>query len=394
MYSAASAILPEMRRRFRAILARYTIRFVIALTLLVVFSGAIALTIAEGEDRNARIKNIGDALWYAIATVTTIGYGDLTPTTAAGRAVGVALMLGGATLFSAVTASVASVLVARRIREGRGLDHVTRDGHLIICGWNQYAERVLEAIFTDSDGANVSIAVVNEMPEEVMSQLLLQHRGRALEYVRGDPATESVLVRANVRGARAAIVLADASHGLGGANDDRTTLVTLALKSARPDLRVTAEALDLKSETHLRRAGADDVVISGEFNGFLLSSAAMAPGIAQVVRPMLSLSGSELRRIAVPAEFVGRTFSELAAALRARDGFLAIAVVKENLGLTLDQLLSDDTSLVDQFIRTQFSEAGREFLRFEGEATRALVNPPDDYCVAPNDAVVGIGRRS
>jgi voltage-gated potassium channel len=203
-----------------------------------------------------------------------------------------------------------------------------------------------------------------------------------------------VLTRANVRGARAAIVLADASHGLGGANDDRTTLVTLALKSARPDLHVTAEALDLQSETHLRRAGADDVVISGEFNGFLLSSAALAPGIAQVVRPMLSLSGSELRRMAVPAEFVGRTFNELAAALRARDGFLAIALVSETPGLTLDQLLSDDTSLVDQFIRTQFSEAGREFLRFEGGATRALLNPPDDYLVAPNDAVVGIGRGS
>lgn len=392
--TTVSWILLEVRRRSRTLLERYNVRFIVALTLLTVFSAAIALTIVEGEDRNARIKNVGDALWYAIATVTTIGYGDLTPTTAAGRAVGVALMLGGATLFAAVTASVASVLVARRIREGRGLDHVKLDGHLVICGWNQYAERVLEAFFGGREGANVSIAVVNEMPEEVMSQLLLRHRGRPLEYVRGDPATESVLTRANVRGARAGIVLADASHGLGGANDDRTTLVTLALKSARPDLRVTAEALDLKSETHLRRAGADDIVISGEFNGFLLSSAAMAPGIAQVVRPMLSLSGNELRRIAIPAEFVGRTFNELAAALRARDGFLAIALVSENPGLTLDQLLSDDTSLVDQFIKAQFSEAGREFLRFEGEATRALVNPPDDYRVAPNDAVVGIGRRS
>jgi voltage-gated potassium channel len=382
-----------VQHRLLAAFQRNNIYFIVGLSLATLLIGSMAITIIESEDRLARIHNLGDALWYGIATITTIGYGDVTPSTFAGRIVGVVLMLGGATLFSAFTATVASVLVAQRIKEGRGLEAVKQDGHLVICGWNQYAERVLEAIFNSRGGLDLPIVIVNEMPEEVMAELLARHRGRLLQYVRGDPAAEAVLARANVRVARAAIVLADASHGLGGATDDRTTLVTLALKSVRPDLRVTVEALDLKSEAHLRRAGADDIVISGEFNGFLLSSAAVAPGVAQVVRPMLSLSGSELRRMPVPGQYVGRTFAELAAALRARDGFLVIAVISENPGLTLDQLLADDTSLVDQFIKDQFSEAGREFLRFEGEATRALVNPADDYRIGPNDSVVGIPRR-
>ena len=382
-----------MQHRLLAAFQRNNAIFIVGLTLATLLLASMAIAIIEGEDRFSRIHNVGDALWYGIATITTIGYGDVTPSTFAGRVVGIVLMLGGATLFSAFTASVASVLVAQRIKEGRGLEPVKQEGHLLICGWNQYAERVLEAIFSSRGGLDMPIAIVNEMPEEVMAELLSRHRGKLLQYVRGDPATESVLARANVRGARAAIVLADASHGLGGANDDRTTLVTLALKSVRPDLRVTVEALDLKSEAHLRRAGADDIVISGEFNGFLLSSAAVAPGVAQVVRPMLSLSGRELRRVSVPGQYVGHTFAELAAALRARDGFLAIAVISENPGLTLEQLLADDTSLVDQFIKDQFSAAGREFLRFEGEATRALVNPSDDYRIGPNDSVVGIPRK-
>jgi voltage-gated potassium channel len=178
------------------------------------------------------------------------------------------------------------------------------------------------------------------------------------------------------------------------ASDERTILVTLTLKSLSPELRVTVEALDAQSEPHLRRAGADDVVIGGEFKGFLLSSAAVAPGISQVVRPLLTLSGTQLCRLAVPPELVGRGYGEVAAALRSRDGFQAIAIVREDRGLTLDQLLSDDTSLVDRFIKDQFSEAGREFLRFEAGGTRAIVNPDDSYEVTAKDAIVGIPRSS
>src|SRR5438105_475300 len=339
----------------------------------------MAITIIEGEDRFARIHNLGDALWYGIATITTIGYGDVTPSTFAGRVVGIVLMLGGATLFSAFTASVASVLVAQRIKEGRGLESVKQDGHLIICGWNQYAERVLEAIFNSRAGFDLPVVIVNEMPEEVMAELLSRHRSKLLQYVRGDPATESVLARANVRSGRAAIVLADASHGLGGANDDRTTLVTLALKSVRPDLHVTVEALDLGSEAHLRRAGADDIVISGEFNGFMLSSATLSPGISQVIRRLLSFGHGELRRQAIPPEYIGRSFGDVFHVLRRDIGFLTVAIVTEEPSMTLDDILTDDYSLIDEFIREQFTEAGTEYLRFEEGETHVVVNPPDSY---------------
>lgn len=358
----------------------------LAASILVV--GAILETVIEGS-RGGEIRSLGDALWYAVVTMTSTGYGDVVPATGAGRVVGALLMFGGVTVLSVVTATVASVLVAQRIKEERGLDTLKVRDHMLICGWNSYAESVLDALF--AMGGSRDVVLVNELSEDDIS-VLLARRPDGVRFVRGDPSSESVLARANVRAARAAIVVADASRVGVSASDERTILVTLTLKSLSPELRVTVEALDAQSEPHLRRAGADDVVIGGEFKGFLLSSAAVAPGISQVVRPLLTLSGTQLRRLAVPPELVGRGYGEVAAALRSRDGFQAIAIVREDRGLTLDQLLSDDTSLVDRFIKDQFSEAGREFLRFEAGGTRAIVNPDDSYEVTAKDAIVGIPR--
>ena len=364
---------------------------VVLLAFLIFLIGALLETLLEGGP-GGRIPSVGDGLWYAVVTMTSTGYGDLIPATLPGRVVGILLMFGGLTVLSGVTATVASVLVAQRIKEGRGLETVKVKGHLLICGWNPYTERVLDAVFARD--AEAEVVLVNELGEAEAADILARQRGRSVRFVRGDAASEAVLTRANVREARSAIVVADTSRGISTSPDDHTTLVTLTLKSVGPELRVTVEALDDTSEPHLRRAGADDIVISGEFNGFLLSSAAVAPGLSQVVRPLLSLSGTELRRIAVPADLSGKTYGEIAGVLRQRDGFQAIAVIHDDPGLTLDELLSDDSSMVDHFIKDQFSEAGREFLRYEGAGTRATVNPPDSYEMGPKDAIVGIPRRA
>ncbi|MBI3976730.1 MAG: NAD-binding protein [Chloroflexi bacterium] len=381
----------RLARRFWLSLQRENVPRVATLIIALIVLGALGVYVNEQNHETPTFTSYGEALWYAIVTMTTVGYGDFTPKTTAGRLVGVVLMLGGIGLLSLFTATVASALVAQKIKEGRGLEAIRWRKHVLVCGWNQYAERVLEGLFT-STGGFAQVVLVNELPEATANDILFRHRDLDLHYVQGDPALETVLARANVRDARAAIVLADTAHGAGAASEERTTLVTLALKSLKPDIKVTAEALDLKSEAHLRRAGADDIVISGEFNGFLLSSAALAPGISQVVRGLLSHGDTVLRREAIPPEFVGRTFGELFLALRSRHGFLTLAIVSENKGLALDDLLTDDYSLVDQFIKQQFSKAGREYLRFEEGALQVVVNPPDSYVIGEDAIAIGIPR--
>ena len=84
--------------------------------VLVIFCGALAELDAEPPSRAAGGPNIhgfGDALWWAVSTVTTVGYGDKFPTTVPGRLVAVGLMFSGIALIGLVTASFASWLIAR-----------------------------------------------------------------------------------------------------------------------------------------------------------------------------------------------------------------------------------------------------------------------------------------
>ncbi len=63
------------------------------------------------------IGSTGDALWWAVATVTTTGYGDVVPTNAAGRVIGVALMMVGISLIPILTSLVITVFISQRQRE-------------------------------------------------------------------------------------------------------------------------------------------------------------------------------------------------------------------------------------------------------------------------------------
>lgn len=80
-----------------------------ALTLLVI--GALAITDAERGHPDAAIQSIGDGAWWAITTMTTVGYGDAFPVTTTGRFVAATLMIGGIALLGVVTATIASWLV-------------------------------------------------------------------------------------------------------------------------------------------------------------------------------------------------------------------------------------------------------------------------------------------
>ncbi|MCV2396176.1 potassium channel family protein [Actinotalea sp. M2MS4P-6] len=87
--------------------------------LALVLIGALAELDAEKGAPDASIVTFGDSLWWAITTVTTVGYGDLYPVTPAGRFVAAALMIVGISVLGVVTASVAAWLVeaAERARE-------------------------------------------------------------------------------------------------------------------------------------------------------------------------------------------------------------------------------------------------------------------------------------
>lgn len=79
--------------------------------VLLVFVAALAVLDVERGQPGSNIENIGDAVWWALTTVTTVGYGAQFPVTDRGRLIAAALMLGGIALIGMVTATLASYLV-------------------------------------------------------------------------------------------------------------------------------------------------------------------------------------------------------------------------------------------------------------------------------------------
>jgi voltage-gated potassium channel len=85
--------------------------YLLVYVMVIVVVGATIVTSVEQSAEGSNIHSFQDSLWWAISTITTVGYGDRFPVTASGRAVGVMMMLGGIAIFSAMTANVAAVLV-------------------------------------------------------------------------------------------------------------------------------------------------------------------------------------------------------------------------------------------------------------------------------------------
>lgn len=87
--------------------------YTVGASVLLVTVGALAITKAERGEPGANITNIGDGFWWALTTMTTVGYGDRYPVTDTGRFVAAALMVAGIALLGVVTAAFASWLVER-----------------------------------------------------------------------------------------------------------------------------------------------------------------------------------------------------------------------------------------------------------------------------------------
>ena len=99
-------------RAYRGAVRLVRVDFLVAYAVgLVVLIAAIVTSVERGHE--SRLDSFPDALWWAVVTVTTVGYGDIVPVTQAGRALALVLMIGGVALFGALTANLASILMRR-----------------------------------------------------------------------------------------------------------------------------------------------------------------------------------------------------------------------------------------------------------------------------------------
>ena len=111
---------------------------IVTTTLMIVVIGGVAIRVLDHDE----YSSVWQGMWWALQTVTTVGYGDVTPTNVGGKLVGVAVMLQGVAFVVIVTAAVTSTFVARAQAQ-RNAEHATEE-HL--------AEQRLETLLGDVSG--------------------------------------------------------------------------------------------------------------------------------------------------------------------------------------------------------------------------------------------------
>lgn len=359
------------------------------LIVFVLTIGSLGISIFE-LGRSEQFRSLGSSLWWSIVTTTTVGYGDKVPVTIGGKIFGAVLMLAGIASFSLFTASVSSMLVARKIREDRGLEEIKSRNHILICGWSHNGETILNSFLSHSTFIrNSDVVLVNNLDENTVNDLKYRYKQLSLKFVRGDFTSESVLVRAGVKNAASAVVLPDLSSPTRTIADEKTVLATLSIKSIAPRVRVFAHVLEKEGESHLKRAHVTDIIVSDEFSGFLLMAHVLFPGIPQVVSDILKYDSAHvIKRLEIPAEFEGKPFKELSAYFKVNGNHIVIALVKEAESVDISDVLQGDYSFLDEFIERKFREAGRGVL---GDShIRLNVNPDNDYIIRDEKYVVSI----
>ncbi|NTV46092.1 MAG: potassium channel family protein [Chlorobiales bacterium] len=381
--------ITKIRKSYRDAVSNQLLA-VLGVIFALAFASAMIVFVLE-KPSNHRFETIGDAIWWAFVTITTTGYGDIYPITPLGRSVTVFVVLGGVVTISLLSGIVSSILVARKIKEDKGLQEITVKNHILICGWNRNAEKILST-FRESGTESRKFVLVNELAEGQISNIIYSFKDLDIKFVSGNFTSEEVLMRANIKHAQTAVILADETMPTAAKVDERTLLATLAIKSLNPKAKVYAHITDPASRVPLQRANADAIVLSDQHVGYLLVNHIVSPGIPEAIEDLFDYKvGAKFSKLPIPVEFVGKSFVELSNHIRKQRKSILIGVITEEKKLSISEILSSDSSsYLDEFIRQKFAESGRHF---EKNQTQVQLNPPDDYQIQERDVALVIASH-
>ncbi|HLM03194.1 MAG TPA: potassium channel protein, partial [Pyrinomonadaceae bacterium] len=244
-----------------SMIVRSRLSYALAAILVAVAVGSVGFYFIEGFSPL-------DSIYLATETVTTVGYGDLTPKTSYGRVFAIFFMLfGGGTVLYALTVLVQTFFQAefmemldsrRKIREMEKLRN-----HYIVCGAGRVGKRIIRSL----EKQKIPFVVIER--EEGKSALALESGGYVIN---GDATLEETLKRAGVHYAKGlASCLAD---------DAANVYVVLTARGLNGQMHIVARAVEEEAEPKLIRAGANRVVAPTIIGSQSMARALLKPTVA------------------------------------------------------------------------------------------------------------------
>ena len=310
-----------MRRpvaEFLAFVRRENLFRLMGVIVVLVLIGAAGLAHFE-EDRPFH-----DALWWSIVTVTTVGFGDISPVSLGGRVIGVVLMFFGIGVLGMFTATIAGAFVEHRLRKDRGMGECDLEGHIILCGWNDRTKEILKDLRADGRAADRPLVLVADVETKPVED-------DRLRFVRGTE-TEDDLKRAGIEGAETVVLVGDRSLDY-GARDAKAVLAVLTVKSLNPNVYAIVELAGEENVRHCEQADADEIIVGADLCSRVISTATLDHGISTVLRELLSAQvGHDLITMPVPAGHGGRSFFDVFSALKREADVIALAIQRHGTG--------------------------------------------------------------
>jgi Trk K+ transport system NAD-binding subunit len=181
--------------------------------------------------------------------------------------------------------------------------------HVVICNWTSKSDAIIRQLHDRSVVEKSPIIVVTDKPESVLSSIDSEYRG--LMIIKGDPADNEILLRADIHTARVAVILADIEGNIDP--DARSILVQLAIDSINPKVHTIVELVRSSSEMYFRYTHANEIVCLEQLAEKLLSQSALTPGVSNVYLDLLTQSSetNEIYQEKVTDYFIGRTYEEV-----------------------------------------------------------------------------------
>jgi voltage-gated potassium channel len=271
-------------------------RFLIALGLLV-FMVLIVVVDREGY-RDTYDGKVGliDSIYYATVTLTTTGYGDITPVTPTARLVNAFLVTPLRIAFLVVLVGTTLEVLAN---EGRRIMRDSRwrkrmKDHVVVVGYGTKGRSAVQTLL--SNGVTRETVVVIDPRAQAISDA----GNDQVAAFHGDATNRAVLRRAEVATAREVIVTTD--------RDDAAVLVTLAVRQLNPTAHIVVAVREEDNVPLIRQSGADAVVTSSEAVGRLLGLSAVSPNLGTVIEDLLSSKeGLEVGERQVTKSEVGKS---------------------------------------------------------------------------------------